>query len=124
MERSVEVSSGLSYPNFPPPRTRTDDSRSDTYSHVLKHSLSSSVDIDSLCFPAPPAELLSNDQPDGDLNRFKVRAGQSLQEWEKAGWIWAGDPRGWAQWYLRFWNGRRCEDDERQVRRCKSGSPL
>ncbi|ORX41206.1 hypothetical protein BD324DRAFT_613633 [Kockovaella imperatae] len=93
----------------------------DTYSHVLKSSLSSSQDIADLPFSAPSSSVLSerftNPEPDGDVNRFKVRAGQSLQEWEKAGWIWPADPRGWAQWYLRFWSGRRCEDDERQVRR-------
>lgn len=60
---------------------------------------------------------LTRSEPEGTINRFEVRAGQSLQEWEKAGWIWAEDPRGWAQWYTRFWAGRRTEDDERQVRR-------
>jgi len=64
--------------------------------------------------------LYTNPEPDGSHNRFGVRAGQSLQEWEKAGWIWDGDPRGWAQWYLRFYYGRRCPDDDRQVRRCES----
>jgi hypothetical protein len=103
------------------------DDDSDTYSHVLKTPLPASEDIDQLPFALPPketGELLSNSDPDGSLNRFRVRAGQSLQEWEKAGWIWAGDPRGWAQWYVRFWAGRRCQDDERQVRRCAFGSPL
>lgn len=29
------------------------------------------------------------------------------------------DPRGWFEWYIRFWLGRRCDDgeDERQVGR-------
>jgi len=81
-------------------------------------------DIAALPFSLPDAvALLSNPDPDGDLNRFRVRAGQSLAEWEKAGWIWAEDPRGWAQWYTRFWDGRRCEDDERQVRRCEWPRP-
>ncbi|WWC92085.1 uncharacterized protein L201_007039 [Kwoniella dendrophila CBS 6074] len=93
----------------------------DTYSNILKKPLSSKEDIESLPFilanPSLTAKLLSNDDPDGENNRWKVRAGQSLQEWEKAGWIWPEDPRGWAQWYVRFWEGRRCVDDERQVRR-------
>ena len=49
-------------------------------------------------------------------------AGQSIEEWEAAGWInYNFDPRGWFQWYTRFYQGRRCDDDERQVgrwRRC------
>ncbi|WVQ63205.1 uncharacterized protein L199_001356 [Kwoniella botswanensis] len=90
----------------------------DTYSNILKSELSSKDDISSLPFVIPnPTKLLSNTDPDGENNRFRVRAGQSLQEWEKAGWIWKEDPRGWAQWYTRFWEGRRCQDDERQVRR-------
>ncbi|KAL7419073.1 hypothetical protein Q5752_005909 [Cryptotrichosporon argae] len=64
-----------------------------------------------------PTTHLTNPAPDGALNRFGVRAGQSLAEWERAGWVWAQDPRGWAQWYVRFYAGRRCADDERQVRR-------
>lgn len=96
---------------------------SDTHSHVLRQPLVAANDITSLPFTLPDSDadrLLSNPEPDGDLNRFRVRAGQSLAEWEKAGWIWGEDPRGWAQWYTRFWDGRRCEDDERQVRRCES----
>ncbi|WVQ95722.1 hypothetical protein IAU59_002821 [Kwoniella sp. CBS 9459] len=90
----------------------------DTYSNILKASMSSSDDLASLPFTLSNARrLLTNPIPDGENNRFRVRAGQSLQEWEKAGWIWGQDPRGWAQWYVRFWEGRRCEDDERQVRR-------
>ncbi|KAK8850355.1 hypothetical protein IAR55_004273 [Kwoniella newhampshirensis] len=90
----------------------------DTYSQILREPLPSTVDLLSLPFTlAQNATLLTNPEPSGDYNRWKVRAGQSLQEWEKAGWIWVGDPRGWAQWYVRFCEGRRCEDDERQVRR-------
>ncbi|WVR08451.1 hypothetical protein IAU60_005506 [Kwoniella sp. DSM 27419] len=90
----------------------------DTYSHVMRAPLTATEDVEQLPFTVKDADLkLCNDLPDGSHNRFRVRAGQSLQEWEKAGWIWGGDPRGWAQWYTRFWDGRRCEDDERQVRR-------
>ncbi|WWC72394.1 uncharacterized protein I206_106356 [Kwoniella pini CBS 10737] len=90
----------------------------DTYSNILKTPLNSIDDLHSLPFTLSNSEeLLINQSPDGENNRWKVRAGQSLQEWEKAGWIWAEDPRGWAQWYTRFWDGRRCRDDDRQVRR-------
>lgn len=92
-----------------------------TYSSILRAPLASSSVIRTLPFSfsrSDEAERLINPDPDGAINRFGVRAGQSLQEWEKAGWIWAEDPRGWAEWYIRFWDGRRCEDDERQVKRC------
>lgn len=55
---------------------------------------------------------------DAAVNKFGVACGQSIEEWEAAGWIaheW--DVRGWFQWYCRFWMGRRCADDERQVGR-------
>ncbi|KAH7418613.1 hypothetical protein BKA64DRAFT_563451 [Cadophora sp. MPI-SDFR-AT-0126] len=55
-----------------------------------------------------------------DINKFKVACGQSIEEWELAGWInHTYDVRGWFQWYCRFFMGRRCEDDDRQVSRWK-----
>ena len=30
------------------------------------------------------------------------------------------DPYGWFMWYCRFYLGRRCEDDERQIGRWKN----
>ncbi|TYJ51257.1 hypothetical protein B9479_008184 [Cryptococcus floricola] len=92
----------------------------DVYSRVANRQLSSAEAIASLPFTLPPslhAQLLTSPTRQASVNRFKVTAGQSLQEWEKAGWIWAGDARGWAEWYVRFWEGRRCGDDERQVSR-------
>lgn len=57
---------------------------------------------------------------DADANKFKVACGQSIEEWEAAGWIdHRFDVRGWFQWYCRFYMGRRCGDDERQVGRWK-----
>jgi hypothetical protein len=55
---------------------------------------------------------------DAEVNKFKVACGQSIEEWEAAGWIdHDHDVRGWFQWYIRFLQGRRCNDDERQVSR-------
>ena len=61
---------------------------------------------------------LTSSTYDPDINKYKVSCGQSIEEWELAGWInHTYDIRGWFQWYCRFFMGRRCEDDERQVSR-------
>ncbi len=60
---------------------------------------------------------LSPERRDPTLNFFGVDASQSLTEWRRKGWIYRGDPRGWFQWYCRYYMGRRCEDDDRQIRR-------
>jgi hypothetical protein len=54
---------------------------------------------------------------DPSINKYKVRSGLSLEEWENNGWIKTVDPFGWFQWYCRFYCGRRCGDDKRQVDR-------
>tara|TARA_A100001037_G_scaffold95129_1_gene86581 strand:+ start:315 stop:815 length:501 start_codon:yes stop_codon:yes gene_type:complete len=51
------------------------------------------------------------------INRFKIRAGQSLQDWQKNGWIHPDDSRGWFEWYCKYFYGRRHEDDDRQIKR-------
>ena len=68
----------------------------------------------------PATKYLTSPTYDASLNKYAVSCGQSLTEWEAAGWInFSHDPRGWFEWYIRFWLGRRLDDgeDERQVGR-------
>ena len=64
---------------------------------------------------------LAPEGKDPSLNYFGVDASVSLSTWRNNGWLHADDPRGWFQWYCRYYMGRRIpEEDERQIKRWKA----
>ena len=62
-------------------------------------------------------KFVTSSDYDKNVNKYKVKCGSELEAWEKSGWMRKQDPYGWFQWYCRFYQGRRTDDDERQVKR-------
>ena len=67
-----------------------------------------------------PINKIANQSYDISINKYKVKVGSSYEYWIEKNWIKEDiDPYGWIEWYCNFWNGRRSNDDIRQINRWK-----
>lgn len=64
-----------------------------------------------------PESHLSSPTYDNKVNKYNCKVGTSLEFWEGKHWITSYNPYGWVHWYCDFYRGRRCPDDERQIKR-------
>ena len=69
------------------------------------------------------AEAILSDKPNSAINHFALKSRRPLNEWRKKGWIMEEDPRGWFEWYCRYYRGRRHGGmDQMQIKRWRNFS--
>lgn len=65
-----------------------------------------------------PLYKINNNIYDKKINKYKVKVGSSYEYWIEKEWINEKyDPYGWIEWYCNYYNGRRTDDDLRQIKR-------
>ena len=64
-----------------------------------------------------PPHLYLGDKYRPKMNKFKIRSGMNYDYWVEMKWMQKDDPYGWFEWYIKYYNGRRHSDDDRQIRR-------
>ncbi|MBT5185772.1 MAG: hypothetical protein HOH19_09055 [Kordiimonadaceae bacterium] len=68
-------------------------------------------------------DALLSDKPNLSLNHFSIKSRQPISIWRKKGWIMIDDPRGWFEWYCRYYRGRRHKGmDQMQIKRWRGFS--
>jgi hypothetical protein len=93
-----------------------------TPAHMLEMGVFEGKYLNS-CVDEYPAEWFESavlsDVSDEKFNYFKLKSRLPTSWWREKGLIHEQDPRGWFEWYCRFWMGRRTADDARQIKRWK-----
>ena len=113
-------------PNVSPKDVLRDGSFGGTYFRPIKSSVTGNTYTSQQVIKEYPKywfqgididKMVTSSKYDKKVNKYNVKCGSSLENWEKSGWIDKQDPYGWFQWYCRFYQGRRTKDDERQIKR-------
>ena len=58
--------------------------------------------------------------PDPSINRYGVKSRKSLKYWQEKGWTTKDSPLGWFEWYIKYFEGRRLDEDRWQINRWRS----